>query len=448
MKDVTGYIDQLLSLAKEAGIDPAEVYYTEGQEFSVSSKKQIIDDYSVSDVCGLGLRGTYQGKMGYSSTQALDDAAITQLIEGVIDSATLVEAEEQDEIFEGSKEYPSITVLPSDLDQVEAADKINAVLRMDAAATADHRIVQTEGAYLTTYASSIRLRNSFGVDLSHSRCGMVADIVPIAKEGNDISVASKRFVSKQFSQFSPENLAREAAEEAIRALHGRSVSAGEYQVTFRWEAMQSLLSVFSDVFSAENAQKKLSKLLNKEGEMIAASCVTLIDDPLLEGGTATRPFDGEGVPAYTKAVVKQGVLQTLLHNRKTAKKQGTVTTGNASRGGYAGVIGVAPSNLYLQPGDDPLEQLISQMKEGLFIYELSGLHAGANSISGDFSLLCKGFRVEDGKCTTPVEQITVAGNFYQLLKNIQMVGSDLTFNGRSIGTPSVWAGMLSISGAG
>lgn len=88
------------------------------------------------------------------------------------------------------------------------------------------------------------------------------------------------------------------------------------------------------------------------------------------------------------------------------------------------------------------------MKEGLFIYELSGLHAGANSISGDFSLLCKGFRVEDGKCTTPVEQITVAGNFYQLLKNIQMIASDLTFNGSSIGTPSVWAGMLSISGAG
>ena len=207
--------------------------------------------------------------------------------------------------------------------------------------------------------------------------------------------------------------------------------------------MQSLLQTFCGIFSAENAQQKLSLLSGREGETIASPLITIMDDPLLPGGLATSAFDGEGSASRTKAVVEQGVLKTLLHNRRTAAKQGVETTGNARR---AGRMDVAPTNFYIVPGSRSLDQLLQDMEDGLLITDVSGLHAGANPVSGDFSLLSNGFVIRGGKQAEPVERVTVAGNFYQLLKAVRAVGSDLEFPGSSVGSPSLDVGTLPVSG--
>ncbi|MBQ7656835.1 MAG: TldD/PmbA family protein, partial [Clostridia bacterium] len=166
----------------------------------------------------------------------------------------------------------------------------------------------------------------------------------------------------------------------------------------------------------------------------------------LPGGLASQPFDAVGVAARTNAVIENGKLTTLLHNLKTARKAGVKTTGNAANPDYAGAVNVSPSNFFLAPGKKTLKELMQDMGDGLVITEVSGLHAGANPISGDFSLIAQGYTVKDGKKDKPVEQITVAGNFYQLLKNIRAVGSDLTFPGSSIGSPSVDVGEIAVAG--
>ena len=148
----------------------------------------------------------------------------------------------------------------------------------------------------------------------------------------------------------------------------------------------------------------------------------------------------------TKAVIENGKLTTLLHNLKTARKAGVKTTGNAAKNGYAGTVNVSPSNFYLKPGEKSKEELLADLGNGLVITEVSGLHAGANAISGDFSLIAQGYTVKDGKKDQPVERITVAGNFFQLLKNIRAIGSDLTFPGSPIGSPSVDVGEIAVAG--
>ena len=170
-----------------------------------------------------------------------------------------------------------------------------------------------------------------------------------------------------------------------------------------------------------------------------------MDDPLLPGGFASAPFDGEGSACRTKAVIENGVLKTLLHSRKTAKKAGTASTGNARRS-VSSPIRVAPTNFFFKPGEKDLDGLLADMGDGLMITELGGLRAGANPVSGDFSLIAKGFRIAGGKQGEPVEQITIAGNFYQLLKDIRAVGSDLEFRGGNIGSPSVDAGTIHVAG--
>ena len=123
------------------------------------------------------------------------------------------------------------------------------------------------------------------------------------------------------------------------------------------------------------------------------------------------------------------------------------TTGNASKASYSAPVRVSPTNFFLKPGTDDLETLMGKMGNGLVITELIGLHSGANGISGDFSLLAKGFSVKEGKKGEPVEQITIAGNFYQLLKNLRAIGSDLKFPGGNMGSPSVDAGEMAIAGS-
>lgn len=174
--------------------------------------------------------------------------------------------------------------------------------------------------------------------------------------------------------------------------------------------------------------------------------MTLIDDPHLKDGLGTTSFDDEGVATIKKEIISKGKLNTLLYNLKTAHKAGIKSTGNGFKASYASIVGVSATNFYINPGDKSFEELCNEVKEGVIITDFAGLHSGASAVTGDFSLAAKGFMIENGKKSFPVEQITVAGNFFTLLKDIEEVGSDLKFPMSSIGCPSVVVKELSIAG--
>ncbi len=441
------FIQQVLAAAREAGITAAEIYLSSGDSFRAMCQQGQVNNYTVNSTRGLSLRGLYQGKMGYAATEAFDDEAVAQLVRGVKESAALIEDEDVQEIYPGDAEYPALNQYNPALDQVPEARKLQFVLDLEKCAKEkDPRIVQLTYDMLSTTSGQTRIANSYGLNLSFRDNLAVAVASALAKEGDRVSTGTGFAISRDFEALSVEKIAGEAVEEALFMLHAAPVPSGTYRAIIHSRCMPDLLGVFSDVFSAENAQKGMSLLAGKEGEVIAAPCVTLMDDPLLPGGLASRPFDAEGVAARPKAVIENGRLTTLLHNLKTARKAGVKTTGNAAKGGYAGTVEVAPSNFYLKPGEKSLEQLTAEMGEGLVITDVSGLHAGANAISGDFSLIAQGYTVKNGRKDQPVERITVAGNFYQLLKNIRAVGSDLCFPGSSMGSPSVDVGEIAVAG--
>lgn len=449
MTQLDTFIEKLLKAAAEAGIDPAEVYCAERSAFSAEAMEGNIESYEVSETCALGLRGVVGGKTGYASTEAFDDEAIRMLVRGVQESAALVEAEEQDEIYAGDPDYPAMETPENDLDEVTPEEKLQFALAMEKSArAADARITKSNGSYVATGRGTLRLVNSYGLNLkTETPPGgyAVAGIWLIGKDGDSTVTGGNSEAGRKFRALDPAAIGKKAAEETTARLNASPVESGVYRAVIRRDAMKSLLRTFAGIFSAENAQKKMSLLEGREGEAIAAPCVTLMDDPLLPGGFASAAFDGEGSASRTKAVIENGVLKTLLHSRKTARKAGTESTGNAQRS-VSSPVTVAPTNFFFRPGEKDLDGLLADMGEGLLITELGGLHAGANPVSGDFSLIAKGFRVKDGKQGAPVEQVTIAGNFYQLLKDIRAVGSDLEFKGSGIGSPSVDAGTIHVAG--
>jgi PmbA protein len=208
--------------------------------------------------------------------------------------------------------------------------------------------------------------------------------------------------------------------------------------------------VFSAIFSAESAQKGLSALAGKEGEIIAAECVTLVDDPFHPENPSPRNFDGEGCPTATKNVIENGRLNTLLYNMKTAAVAGRETTGNASKAGYDAPVGIRPFTMYLANGTMTEEELLAKAADGVYITNLAGLHAGASPISGDFSLQSSGFKIEGGKKTDYIKAFTVAGNFYDMLKNVVALADNCrlprAMGSTTFGAPSVLVDGLSVAG--
>ena len=442
------FIKKLLQAAVGAGIEAAEVYAAANDSFRAMSHNGEVDNYSVASRSGLSLRGLYNGKMGYAATEADDEEAIGQLVSGVIESAQLVEDDAVQEIYRGDPEYPKIENYAPALDRVSEADKLKLLLEIEDRALhcGDERIKQVNYNLLTTSSSTTRIANTYGLDLSERDNLAVAYVSVVAKDGERVSTGSSFACGRDFAAIDADKMAKEAVEEALFYLNAAPVPSGLYRVIIDRRCMPDLLSTFGGVFSADAAQKGMSLLAGREGEQIAADCVTLMDDPHMPGGLASSGFDAEGVATQVKAVIDRGRLTTLLHNLKTARKAGVRTTGNASRGSYAAPVGVSPSNFYFKPGDKTLAELMADMGEGLVITEVSGLHAGANPVSGDFSLLAKGYTVEKGQKARAVEQITVAGNFYTLLKNIRAVGSDLEFVGSPVGSPSIDVGEMNVAG--
>ena len=441
------FIQKLLTAAKESGIEAAEIYVSESDSFRAMCQHGEIANYTVNNSCGLSLRGIVNGRMGYSSTQAFDDEAIGMLVSGVKESASLIEDDSVEEIYKGDESYPVVDNYNPELDSVAEEDKLKLVLDIEKKTlAADEKIAAATHVMVSTASSSVRLVNSYGLDLYFKDNMAMAASGALAKDGDKVASGSFRKATRDFHELCADEVSRKAADEALFALNAAPIPSGTYRVIIEKGAMSSLLRVFSSVFSAENVQKGMSLLGGKEGEVIASEVVTLVDDPLLPGGPDSRGFDDEGVKSQTKNVVENGVLKTLLHNLKTARKAGVKSTGNARKNDYASPVHVAPSNFFFKPGEKDLDGLMADMGEGVVITDVSGLHAGANPSSGDFSLLAEGYTVKDGKKDQPVDRITVAGNFYRLLKNIRAVGSDLKFTGSSVCSPSIDAGELNIAG--
>ena len=443
MKD---FLDRLISTAAESGIEASEAYYVEKESSSLMRSSGQVE-YKSNQTRGLGFRGMLNGRMGYASTEAFDDEAIRQLVKGVKESAELCENDDVQLLHQGGDQVPQIDLYNPALDQVSPEAKQEAASRLDDLAS--HMDEHIENGYygVETGKVTIRIKNSLGMDRSYTDNICALFCQPNARDGAFVSSGGYMQMERDFAKLDVEKVAREGVKRAVDGLNAAPVPSGVYHIVLDPEAMTSLMGVFATVFSGETEQKGLSLLSGKIGQTVAADCVTLIDDPLMPGCFDSRPFDAEGVASRRNVLLEKGVFQGFLHNLKTAKKAGVESTGNASKAGFSGAVRVSPSNLYFEKGNISLEDMLKNVGDGIVINDVSGLHAGANPVSGDFSLLAKGYTLKDGKRDKPVERITVAGNFYELLKNIRCFADDLTFPGGSIGSASVDVGEMTVSGS-
>jgi PmbA protein len=448
--NVQDFKEKLFDQGTQFGFTDMELYYEREEKFGCGVYKGEIDRYESSEVAGVSFRGVFDGNMGYSFTEKLDDDSIVFLLENAKENSLILEDDDKEEIFAGSKVYSEKSFYSTTLQKVSVEDKINLMLEIERELYAyDERVTGTNYFILNSSEVELAIMNSKGLSLQEKKNYLVLFISVVVKQGDEIKTGSYVKITKDFTEIEPQNAAKHAVEEALAKLGSKAVDSKQYPVLLRNNAAASLLETFIPTFSAEVAQKGQSQLNGKVGQFIGVNTLNIVDDPFLPDGLLSRTFDGEGVATKKLQVVSNGTLTTLLHNQKTAKKGNTVSTGHAYKASYKGAISVAPSNLYIEPTTALYDELLSALEEGIIITGLSGLHSGANQVSGNFSLAATGLYVKNGKVETSVNQMTIAGNFYELLSSIKQIGADLEFSpssgGGYIGSPSLVVEGLSVT---
>jgi len=445
--NVNEFIKKLFERAEAAGFEASEADYASSEAFSVGVKGGEIVDYSVSSGLGLGFRALLNGRMGYASTQVLDEDALDLLIAGATENAALIENDDEEFIFAGSGAYPALDVYNEAIDRIGAAEKIEMARRLEKACLSiDPRVTQCEMVEVMSGSGCRRLVNSRGLDISFRENYIGVGAAVLAQENGQVTSGTAFRLARDPRRLDIEKEAARAVKDAVDGLNAEKAASGEYRVVLRNDVAGSILHTFSSVFSADAAQKGLSLLRGREGEQIGSPALTIVDDPLNPASPGATPFDGEGVAARRLELVGAGRLNTLLHNLKTAKKQGVETTGSASKPSYASPVGVSAHSMHVVPSDITPERLVEMAGDGVLITDVQGLHSGANQISGDFSLGARGFLIEGGRVTRPVSQITVAGNFFELMKNVEAVADNLEFAFSSVASPDLLIGRLAVAG--
>jgi PmbA protein len=434
--------DVYFEKAKDQGINELELLVNTDSKLNIAIFRGEIESFSSSTTKSLQARGKVGEKVGYVNSENFDKKNIDNIISQLKDNASINESKEECIIFKGSDKYTKKNVYSKALKDTPVDDKIALLKEIETKIKAkDSRIVDVELSYSEQDSESI-LKNSYGLDLKNHANYFIIYATVIASVGEETKTGGDFIVGQDIHGFDVDKYVDDVTSDALDQLGGAPCDSKKYKTVLSAGVMMSLTSFFVHSCSSEEVQKNTSLLKGKLHQKVASSKLTIEERPL-DKGVFYRYFDDEGVATYNKKIVDKGVLNTYLYNLATAKKDGVESTGNGYRG--AGKVGVSDVGLSIKPGKKTLDQLFEKVNNGIYITEVEGLHAGMNASSGNFSLQAKGYLIENGKRSTPVCLITVAGNLFTLFNDIQEVGSDvkLTFQGYSV---PVIVKSLSVSG--
>ncbi|MBQ8293241.1 MAG: TldD/PmbA family protein [Bacilli bacterium] len=438
---------EIINKGLSLGISEIELYVVTSKGMNMTLTDGELDSNSFTENFGMSIRGLYNGKMGYVYLESTEDEAVEFALKSLIENASKVTSSTKAFIYDGSGEYQTVEEVVADYENYPVTTKLEKLQELSKKILATNDLIKKVGhCRYGENSSTTRIINSKGLDLKRDFSYAMVMAGALATDGKETSLGYARDLGFEFEKIDYDKIVKESTEETLSKLGAGSLKTGVYKAVFRYDVMTSILQAFSSVFSGEAALKKLTLLTDKIDTQVFGQNINIVDDPFCDKAVIKQPFDDEGVPCYTKNIVENGVFKGFMHNLSSADYFNTKSTGNGFKAGIAGSVNVSPTNLYLQPGEKTLEEVISTMETGVLITDVNGLHAGLNPISGAFNVQASGFEIKDGKIDKPVTLFVVSSNFYELLNNIEEIACDLEDNFMGVAAPSVKIKSVMISG--
>ncbi len=444
--------EKLIDLALSLGAESAEVYSCRSTETEIMVSNGQADIVTVRTDNGFAVRILKNQRISFGSSNQPDEKGAIELVAELAKRCSLHSPDENN-VIPGLEHLPDSEVRePFDptLTSRPLSEKIKMTLDIEKAALAyDNRVTGFMWLQYSDLVQETAIYNSNGVNCEST--GSIATVFAYAVAGDNDTMQTGLNVesSGYFDRLSAKSIGETAARYAIRMLGASSHHTGDYRIVLPPETSSAFLRALSDMLSADRIQKGKSPFRDKLGKSVASELITVVDDGVLPGGLATSSCDAEGMPSETTTLIDKGELKGFLHDSYSAKKDGTHSTGNASRASYHAQPTIVPTNFYLKAGEQSRESILKSVSDGLYIVDLSGLHAAINPTTADYSVPGKAIVIKGGEMAYPVDNITLSGNLLNFFRNIDSIGDDLKWvasNGM-IGAPTISIDKVKVTGA-
>jgi PmbA protein len=438
----------LTSAALEAAgsAESVEAFAEESRRTEVDARRGEVEGLTSAESRGLGVRVIVNGRLGFAYVADPSTEEARRAVERARENASLASEDGNNGLPEAALHEPIDGLYFAEQAAMPPWDKVALALELErTATTAEPDVTKVETCSFGDAVGRVRIESTAGVvaEFERTSCWVVA--VTLAERDGDTQTGYSFQVGHRVAELDPDGVAREAAVRAARMLGATKPKTQRAPVVLDPFAASAFLGVLAGALSAESVQKRRSLFADLAGERVGAEAFTLVDDGRLLHGPSACPFDDEGVPSGRTELITAGVLSGFMHNTYTAGRGGTTSTGNASRAGYRSTPGVGTSNFYVEPGSSSFDDLVRAAGDGVLIQEVSGVHSGANPISGEFSVGATGLRITGGELGEPLREMTIASTVPEMLRAVTAVGSDLRFFS-SVGAPSILVGEMTVAG--
>lgn len=441
--DMNQLLTRLLDKVADLGAE-ADVIANQEKAFSLKADKGELGEYKVTSSQQIGIRLIKEGRVGIAYSESLDEPALDAMVQDALDASRFAKVDPDQRITVQQSRLTTDCAEIHQADTTAVEEKIALALRLESDMLA---LPDVTGAPYNGFfegESRLWLANSQGSLCEHQEFSVGCHSSALIEREGRQSMHYQGQYARRFDELDSQPLIRQIHAVADGLLMGEAVPSGRYSVLFSTNCFASLFGCFQGALSGKWAQQGINPWRGKLGQSVASRWLTLESRAYMPGGMNIKAFDGEGAATSDLLLIGEGELKTLLHNSATARHFGVASNGSAARSARS-ALDVTARHLVF--GTGPHSEGEVQSGDYLELLKLDGLHSGADAVSGDFSFGASGFLCRDGVRVQPVRGITVAGNFYRLLGELEAVGNRLHHNdGKGFYAPLIRFGGLNVAG--
>ena len=433
----------IIDLTLKAGASDCDVVLAKSHGKSISCRFQKIEDLDESNEKTIGIRALVDQRQAFVSSSDIETDNVDKLVTKCVEMAKLAPIDDTAVLGDSSMfEHDAPDLDLFEKEEVNTETLIEAVKECEDAALSVKGITNSEGAGASSSKGEFFLATSNGFQGGYQSSSSSVSCSVLAGQGQDMERDYEYAVKRHISDLpKAREIGLTAAEKTLKRLNAKKISSTKLPVVFDKRISNDLLGYLAGSISGTSIARGTSFLKDSLGKQIFNKDVTIIDDPAINRGLGSKPFDGEGVKVKKRELVSNGKLNTWILNTSTAKKLGLKTTGNASRS-VGSPPGVSTSNLYMTNGLKSYDDILSSINYGFYATELIGM--GVNLVTGDYSMGASGMLIEKGEITHAVSEVTIASNLKEIFMNLS-AANDLEFKYRT-NAPTVLIESMTLAG--
>jgi PmbA protein len=443
--DLLDIVDGVIAQAKPG--EQLEAFVSRGGDTEVRVYEGEIEHFVAAQSEGIGIRVISNGRTGFAYAGTLEKAAIAEVLDDARDNVQFGTVDE----WAGLAEPDGVAVTDQPLWNDELAGyptdrKIELAKELERLTlAADRRVRIDDSNYADAYGEAA-VATTTGIRQWGRENGCYVSISTLADDGDETQTGFGFSVGRTPTVLDLGRAASEAADRATRLLGAIKPPSARTTVVLDPFVTAQFLGIISSTLNGEAVVKGRSLFKDRLGDDVAPSYVSLVDDPTNPLAYTATDVDGEGLAARRNALIDGGVLSMFTHNSYSARRANTVSTGNATRGGFSGSPGVGALALSLEPGTRSQAEIIAGIDHGLLVQSVTGIHSGVNPISGDFSTGAAGLMIRNGALAEPVREFTIASTLQRMLLDIIEVGGDIDWLPMRAAGVSLVIGDVTMSG--